>query len=142
MVLGLALSVTVFGQRPDPNARTVWLLENVRIKELRFQDAEIGDVLNFFVHASREADPEGLGINLAYFAPTPDQPPPQKVNLTLRNIELGHALRLATEMSGLVYRLDRGVIRVQTRQAQKTETRFYPVDAAQFERFTSRTQAK
>lgn len=139
-VLVLILMSAGFAARAnDPNAGTRRMLEEVRIREIRFEQAEVRDALQFLVEASRQG---GDGLNLVYFAPGPNDPVPRKVSLELRNVSLGDALNFVVDQSGMVYRLERGVVRVEPRSARRTETRFYPVDAGQFRQFQDRTQAR
>ncbi len=44
-------------------------LSRIRIKEIRFQGAEINDVISFLTQASRENDPDGIGINIIFMDP-------------------------------------------------------------------------
>lgn len=138
----MMLSLCLFAfpsQANDPNRMTLRMMEELRIPEIRFEQAEVQDALHFLVQASRLSCPDGIGLNLAYFAPESNQPAPRKITLELRNISLGDALRLVVNQSGMVYRLERGVVRVEPHTSQRLETRFYPVDPGQFQQFQERS---
>lgn len=44
-------------------------LSQIIIREIRFENARIQDAINFLVTASREADPDGIGVNIIYMDP-------------------------------------------------------------------------
>ncbi|WFB37623.1 hypothetical protein P3T73_07600 [Kiritimatiellota bacterium B12222] len=44
-------------------------LNNIVIEEIRFQRADISDVIQFLVQASREQDPDGIGVNIIFMDP-------------------------------------------------------------------------
>ncbi len=44
-------------------------LASIVIPEIRFESAHIRDVIDFLVQASRDADPEGRGVNIVYIEP-------------------------------------------------------------------------
>lgn len=44
-------------------------LNNITIDEIRFERADISDVIAFLVRASREEDPEGIGVNIIFMDP-------------------------------------------------------------------------
>ena len=61
------------GTTTTPVVRQERDLENrmaaIRIPEIRFQGAHISDVISFLVQASREADPDGIGVNIIFMDP-------------------------------------------------------------------------
>lgn len=44
-------------------------LNNIIIDEIRFKQANISDVISFLVQASREEDPDGIGVNIIFMDP-------------------------------------------------------------------------
>ena len=61
------------GTTTTPVERQERDLENrmaaIRIPEIRFSGAHISDVISFLVQASREADPDGIGVNIIFMDP-------------------------------------------------------------------------
>lgn len=137
-------------------------LAQIMIPEIRFQRANITDVISFLVAASREQDRDGIGVNIIYMdpdladggdapapapaggdfgfgfgAPTPAPAAPRQqgirpINLEVRNISLLDALKLVTEQANLYYRVERNIVIIDRRGRGRLITRFYPVDPARF----------
>jgi hypothetical protein len=142
LIAALVLNLPLRAAENAANQRVIRILTEVRVPEMRFKNAEMEEVLAFVVQASREADPDGIGLNLFYMAPKPGQPQPPRVTLDVRNLSLGETLRLVSEMTGMVLVLERGIVRVEPPGSQKMETRFYSVDPAQFNLFVERAQQR
>ncbi len=95
-------------------------LEQVRIAELEFREAELPDVISVLVRESR--------INFVLLDPTGKARP---ITLSLRNIPLDEAIRYIAEAAGLRYRYDKHAVVFFALEEgeQLLETRAYAVES-------------
>jgi hypothetical protein len=80
-------------------------LKALRIPEMRFQSTPPADVFAFLAAATREDDPQGRGVEFD-FRPQAGSRSPRPVTLAVRGISVFDALGLATELTGLSYRIE------------------------------------
>ncbi len=111
------------GAIPRPAAR----LRETGVSQIELREARIGDALDTLRDAALAADPEGVGVNIIYRGPPPEQVP--RITLRLRNVSLYDALRYVTELSGLRFRIEERAVIVTAADAPEGPviTRFYPV---------------
>jgi general secretion pathway protein D len=147
-------------------------LSQIMIREIRFQRADISDVIDYLVQASRESDPDGIGVNIIYMDPNqggggaaapaapaagspfdfgaPPAPAPAMggtsaippITLELRNVTLLDALKFVTDLSGLYYRVERNVVLIEREGTGRMITRFYPVDPARWQQVAGALQPR
>ncbi|MEZ5304316.1 MAG: Amuc_1098 family type IV pilus outer membrane protein [Verrucomicrobiales bacterium] len=79
---------------------------------VELQEATLEEAIQFLQLKSKEMDPSGQGVNFV-ISQNPDSPQNQaRINLSLRNIPLGEALRYVTQQAGMTYRVDEFVVRI------------------------------
>lgn len=128
----LLAGIPVFARTPSSPPQTVRAqMSRIVIPELRFENAEVSDVLAMLVRISREEDPNGIGVNMILMEQTLDGVLPT-ITLDIRGINMLDALDLITEMAGLSHRVDRNIVMVEGRGKGNLETRFYAVDPTLF----------
>ncbi len=94
---------------------------------IRLREARIDEVIESLQSFSRQADPEGYGVNFIYQGPPAEEVP--RLTLSLRNVTLKDAIRHITAAAGLGYRIDSNAVIITSRDAPQGEiiTRIYPV---------------
>lgn len=122
---------------PQPSMRDK--LDQILIPSIDFKNAPIEAVIEELNRISREADPEGAGVNIILMPgrspaplhqrPTASAPP---IRLTLRRVSLHDALRILCRVADLQMHTRPDGIRLYPQgAAPKTlETRVYPVTPA------------
>jgi type II secretory pathway pseudopilin PulG len=94
---------------------------------IRLREARIDEVIESLRTYSRQADPEGHGVNFIYQGPPVEEVP--RLTLSLRNVTLNDAIRHITAAAGLGYRIEPNAVVITRRDAPQGEiiTRIYPV---------------
>ncbi len=102
-------------------------VENTQLPRVEYRDARVDDAFQRLAEASREADPEEVGVNFVYRGPEGEQAP--RVTLSLRRISLYDAIRYITQVTGLYYRIDDNAVIISDEPfaADRIITRMYPV---------------
>ncbi len=103
------------------------LVRETVIPRIQYRDMGADAVFNDLAEASREADPEGVGVNIVYHGPEGDDA--RRITLSLRRISLYDAIRYITQVAGLHYRIDDNAVFIsdQPFQPERVTTRIYPV---------------
>jgi general secretion pathway protein D len=112
-------------------------LKSIILPSVDFSDASLQDVVNFLNARTRDLDlPDKQGIN---FIPRPEAIISSKsINLNLKNIPLGEALRYITALAGVKYKIDQAgvffvplqeVTDVLVRRSFPVPPGFFPVTA-------------
>jgi general secretion pathway protein D len=94
---------------------------------MTFEDASLNDVIRFISTTSRELDEDKAGVNILYMVSgDDDRSAPITVNLS--QISVMDALRFVTEISGVHYRLDRGVVIIEREEPVANHGKAKPID--------------
>lgn len=126
----LSLLVSVFASCATLSPRKVTLarMQEIRISEIRFREADITDVLSFLVQASREAETEGIGVGIVFMDPDPkasisatgpipdpfgfgtpeeseSEVNPPRITMSLRNVTLLEALEAVCDLADLQWQI-------------------------------------
>jgi hypothetical protein len=121
-------------------------MEQVIIPSITFENAPIDAVIEELIRISREADPEGIGVNIILMPDRPRQPVPPapgglgpgvsapQFTLTLRRVTLYDLLRITCEVAELEMRTRDDGFRLYPKgaAADAMETRVYSVTPAMF----------
>lgn len=113
-------------------------LKNITIPQLEFNDATLGDVIQFLIQKSQEldrseADPAKRGVNIvvdASGAAGGGDPSQTTMTVRLTNVPLGIALKYVTQQVGMKYRVDNFAVTVIPQSVAADSvmiTRKYPV---------------
>jgi general secretion pathway protein D len=79
-------------------------LKNIILPEFRIDNGTIDDAVSLFVDRSKALDPDKQGVNIIV---KPEASTKSKqFTLTLKNVPLGEALRYATQLAGLKYKVE------------------------------------
>lgn len=119
-------------------------MEQVLIPSITFENAPIDAVIEELIRISREADPEGMGVNIILMPDRPRQPvapEPQslgpapsvpRVTLALRRVTFYDLLRIVCMVADLDMRTQDDGFRLYPKGAAPNvmETRIYPVTPA------------
>lgn len=116
-------------------------LADILIPEIRFQSADIHDVIDFLSRAVRESDPDGIGVNMVFMDQAPQSrdrdrapvAPIPPITMELRGVSFLQVLDVLTELTDLTYRINRNMIIFQRKGHLRLETRFYSVDPILFD---------
>ncbi|MCC5846690.1 MAG: hypothetical protein JJU29_01245 [Verrucomicrobia bacterium] len=136
LLLSVSMTTLLVGSpafaRTPPQTQSVRAqMSRIIIPELKVEQAKVSDVLATLVRISREADPNGIGVNMILMEQTIAGDIP-KITLDIRGVNMLDALDLITDMAGLSHRVDRNIVMVEGRGKGNLETRFYAVDPSMF----------
>ena len=123
-------TTTVITKRPEDELRQK--MESIRIPEIQFREANIKDVVEFLVEASRAADKStqdelARGVNIILNI---GEDAEKTVSFQARYVTLLDAIKIITEVANLKYRIEKNVVMIIPLDAPggTIVTRFYPVD--------------
>jgi hypothetical protein len=108
------------------------LMSEIVAEEVNFKSAELVDVVRFLVLASREGDPDGIGVNILLRV-SEESAQTTRITLDLRKVPLLQVLDLVTEHANLSYRVDRNIVFIEPKGYGPLETRFYVLDPSLFQ---------
>ena len=96
----------------NPNTVTSQKLQTIRIPQLKFEHAPLGEVLDYISKESIEEDPGPVvtGVKFIYMPPKGEEP---TVKISLRNIKVGTALDIICAKTGMKWDFNKGLIVVK-----------------------------
>ncbi|WP_269537222.1 hypothetical protein [Cerasicoccus fimbriatus] len=108
---GLA-TVSLAQSDVNPNTVTSQKLQSIRIPQLKFENAPLGEVLNYISKQSLEEDPGPVvtGVEFIYMPPKENAP---NLTISLRNIKVGTALDIICAKTGMQWDYNQGLIVVK-----------------------------
>jgi hypothetical protein len=90
-------------------------LDAIKIKGVEFTDTPIKQAIAWLVEESRNADPEKKGVNIL-LKPSGIDLDKITVNLNLRNVSVGQAIKYLTQVSGLKYRVEAAAVLIYAKE--------------------------
>jgi hypothetical protein len=93
---------TVISQRILMNRR----LQDQTIAEIDFKTASLQQVVDFFRQRSKDLDPQSSPLNILVMPGATKHAEGRTMDLQLKNVPLGVAMRYALQMLGLDYRVE------------------------------------
>jgi general secretion pathway protein D len=127
---------------PTEEERLIAKLESIMIPEVVFREANVHDVVEFLVEASREgdqaeSDPQRKGVNIVLNVG--DESRLNTISFSARYVSLLGAVKILSEVAGLKYRIEKNIVLIVPLDdaGGRIVTRFYPVDPAVMKRLTT-----
>lgn len=103
-------------------------LDEIRIREVNFQNADINAVIDFLVDESRRMDPAGVGVNII----VREVPQGRQIrSLRLRDIKLMDVIKVIVDLANMRYVIEPKavvIVPADSNYGLQMETRTYPVD--------------
>ncbi len=111
-----------------PTEEIMRKLDEIRIREVNFQNADINAVIDFLVDESRRMDPAGFGVNII----VRDVPQGRQIrSLRLRDIKLLDVIKVIVDLANMRYVIEQKavvIVPADSNYGLQMETRTYPVD--------------
>jgi general secretion pathway protein D len=103
-------------------------LDEIKIREVNFQNADINAVIDFLVDESRRMDPAGTGVNII----VREVPPGRQIrSLRLRDIKLMDVIKVIVDLANMRFVVEEKaviIVPIDSPYGTQMETRTYPVD--------------
>jgi len=107
-------------------------LETLKVKSIELKDTRLSAAITILKDLSKEADPEGKGVNISFMPPKDDKGKtldPVIGEISLTDIPLKDVLRYVCEVTGMSYRADKFSVMIfpKNMAGDKMETRTFKI---------------